>query len=357
MLHYTSLSDPEYDTTIVHSRLDRFFLRFIRDPRDLPFVHLGLKVTFTLVPLAVLLYLPFITGWLWWAVALVYLFINNITYKGPFGLMLHCTTHRPFFKAEYGWMNHYLPWFLAPFFGQSPETYHAHHVGMHHAENNLEADESSTMPYQRDSGKDFMKYYLTFLFTGIYTLGAYFFHRKRNKLLFRVVRGEGLFLLFCGLMCLVDWPATLVAFILPFMAFRLVAMAGNWVQHTFIDAADPGNDYKNSITCINVKFNHKCWNDGYHISHHIHPTMHWTEHPQYFRDHIADYARERAVVFAGLNYLDVFVRLMRKDYADLAAHFVDVGHHYRNDEEVIAFLKSRVEPIPFVKVETAALAA
>ncbi|HEY0977901.1 MAG TPA: hypothetical protein VGE21_10575, partial [Flavobacteriales bacterium] len=73
MLHYTSLSDPEYDTTIVHSRLDRFFLRFIRDPRDLPFVHLGLKVTFTLVPLAVLLYLPFITGWLWWAVALVYL--------------------------------------------------------------------------------------------------------------------------------------------------------------------------------------------------------------------------------------------------------------------------------------------
>jgi fatty acid desaturase len=244
-------------------------------------------------------------------------------------------------------MNGFIPYVIAPFFGQSPETYKAHHVGMHHVENNLEPDESSTMPYQRDSGRDFMRYYLTFLFTGIYTLVAYLFGRRRNKLAWGTIRGEAFFILMCVALCFVNAPATIAVFILPFMAFRLVAMAGNWVQHTFIDPAAPGNEFRNSITCINVKFNHKCWNDGYHISHHIDPTMHWTEHPMYFRNHLAEFGRQKPVVFVDLNYLDIFLLLMKDRYQELADHFVDVGGHYKNDEEVIAFLRARVAPVPF----------
>lgn len=346
VIPFTTQTDPEFVRPARYSALDTFFLGLIRDERDLPFIYKTLEVTFTLIPLGVALYLPFVPTWLWWVMAVVYFYLNNITFKGPFGLMLHCTTHRPFFKRQ--WMNYYLPWVLAPFFGQSPETYHAHHVGMHHAENNLEPDESSTMPYQRDSGKGFLKYFLLFFFTGIYTLAAYFFHRKRNRLFYRVVRGEFLFILFCTAMCFVNWQATLVVFILPFAIFRLVAMAGNWVQHAFVSQEDPGNHFQNSVTCINVKFNHKCWNDGYHISHHIDPTMHWTDHPRYFREHLDDFARERAVVFDGLNYLDIFGLLLRDRYDVLAQHFVNVGNVYKNDEEVIAFLRSRTAPVPFV---------
>ena len=349
MLQFTSQTDPEFIRPSHCSKLDRWFLGLILDERDLPFVYKTLEVTFTLVPLAVLLYLPGLPAWLWWIAAVVYLFINNITYKGPFGLMLHCTTHRPFFKRP--WMNQYLPWVLAPFFGQSPETYHAHHVGMHHAEGNLEPDESSTMPYQRDSVRGFTRYFLVFFFTGIWTLAAYFFRRKRNRLLFRVVRGEFLFILFCVAMSLWNWQATLVVFILPFVIFRLVAMAGNWVQHAFVSVEQPENPYQNSVTCINVKFNHKCWNDGYHISHHIEPTMHWTDHPRFFREHLQEFADQRAVVFDGLNYLDIFGLLMRDRYDLLAQHFVNVGDVYKNDEEVIAFLRSRTAPVPFTQVE------
>ncbi|MBK8583366.1 MAG: fatty acid desaturase [Flavobacteriales bacterium] len=151
----------------------------------------------------------------------------------------------------------------------------------------------------------------------------------------------------CTALCFVNWQATLVVFILPFLAFRLVAMAGNWVQHTFICPEQPGNDYRNSITCINVKFNHKCWNDGYHISHHINPTLHWTEHPKYFREHLAKFAENRSVVFAGLNFLDIFVMLMKDDYEKMASHYVNVGDVFKSDEEVIAHLRSRVVPIPF----------
>ena len=57
--------------------------------------------------------------------------------------------------CNFGWANYYIPWVLGPFFGESPETYFAHHVGMHHAENNLEDDISTTLPYVRDSAVDF----------------------------------------------------------------------------------------------------------------------------------------------------------------------------------------------------------
>jgi len=56
-------------------------------------------------------------------------------------------------------------------------------------------------------------------------------------------------------------------------------MAGNWAQHAFIDAASPDNNYRNSITCINAYYNRVCFNDGYHIAHHLKPTQHWTEMP------------------------------------------------------------------------------
>lgn len=356
MIALSKITDPVFVKPGNYSKLEQFYLRFIKDERDLPFVKLSVQITLTMLPLAVLLYMPFIDGWLWALIAVAYQFLNNFTYKGPFGLMLHCTSHRMLYKKEYGFLNHYLPWVIAPFFGHSPETYYTHHIGMHHAENNLEEDESSTMPFQRDSLRGFGAYFGTFLFTGIYHLCAYFFRKKRKRLLMRSVRGELLFFAFCIAMCFVNAPATIVVFIVPFFLYRLVAMMGNWAQHAFIDVNDPGNAYKNSITCINTKYNVKCWNDGYHISHHIKQTMHYTEHPGYFLKTIDQYIAQKAIVFDGIHFLHVFIWLMRKRYDLLARHFVNIGDTYANDDEVIAFLKSRTrkcEPAATARIAAA----
>lgn len=357
MKQLATITDPVYVKPTEFSAADKFFLKYIRDERDLPFVHLTLKITFTLIPLAALLYMPFIQGWVWWTIALVYAYLNNITYKGPFGLMLHCTSHRAFFKKDYNFLNHYLPWVIAPFFGHSPETYYTHHIGMHHAENNLEDDESSTMPFQRDSIKGFGVYFGIFLFSGVYHLAAYFFRKKRKRLLYRSVRGELLFILFCIGMSLINFMATLWVFIIPFFLYRLVAMMGNWAQHAFIDPSDPGNDYKNSITCINTKYNLKCWNDGYHISHHEKQNMHWTEHPVYFQKTLDNYVKNEAIVFDGIHFLHVFFWLMRRRYDLLAKHFVDLSGRFSNEDEVIRFLKTRTRKIPFDTLRPAVVAS
>ncbi|MET6999839.1 fatty acid desaturase family protein [Chitinophaga defluvii] len=346
MKYISSISDPVFIQPEQVTAADRFFKKFIRDERDLPFVYLTLQITFTLIPLAILLYLPFITGWIWWLLAITYLLLNNFYFKGPFGLMLHCTCHRAFFEKKYEKLNHYLPWVLGPLFGQTPETYYSHHIGMHHPENNLPDDESSTMFYQRDSLRSFGSYLGSFFFAGIYTLCRYFHRKHRRKLLVRALRGEVLFFAMCVALCFVNWPATLVVFILPFVISRVIMMLGNWAQHAFICAQEPDNAYKNSITCINTKYNHKCWNDGYHISHHLKPSMHWTEHPVFFRSTLDEYVANEAIVFDGIHFLHVFAWLMRKRYDLLARHFVNIGNRFQSDEEIIVFLKQRTRRIP-----------
>ena len=259
--------------------------------------------------------------------------------------MLHCTSHRAFFKKEYEFLNHYLPWVLGPLFGQTPETYYSHHIGMHHPENNMPDDESSTMGYQRDSFRGFMHYLTTFFFMGIYHLASYFVRKKRKRLLYRSVRGEILFFVLCIGLCFINWPATLVVFIVPFIISRIIMMMGNWAQHAFVSADEPDNAYKNSITCINTKYNHKCWNDGYHISHHVKPSMHWTEHPGFFKKTIEMYSANDAIVFDGIHFLHVFVYLMRKRYDLLAKNFVSLDSKLQSDDDIIAFLKVRTKRI------------
>lgn len=298
-----------------------------------------------MLPIGIVLYLPFVTGVFWWSAAGAYFILNNFIFKGPFGLMLHCTSHRPFFKKRYSWLNKYLPWVIGPFFGQTPETYASHHLAMHHRENNLENDLSSTMQYQRDSIKSFMLYFTRFFFTVIPSLARYFNERSQLKLRNKVIRGEIIFFSICALLCILNWKATVLVFLIPLLLSRIIMMIGNWAQHSFIDAEDPGNFYKNSITCINTPYNHKCWNDGYHISHHIKPNLHWTLHPEHLQQNIQVYADNKALIFEGIHFLHVWWYLMTKNYNRLARNVVNVNGMFRSDQEVIDVMKNRTRRI------------
>ncbi|CAN5612053.1 hypothetical protein BH11BAC2_BH11BAC2_10510 [soil metagenome] len=339
------LTDPSQPDLNSYSETDRLIARICRDPRDIPFVFLTLKITVFMIPLAILMYLPSITGIAWWLTALAYFVVNNFVFKGPFGLMLHCTSHRVLFSKKYGMLNHYLPWFIGPFFGQTPKTYYSHHIGMHHPENNLPDDISTTMPFRRDSLRGFLAYFTDFFFLVVIRLAAYFKRHDRKKLMLLTISGELFFILLVTGLMFVNWQATVMVFIVPFVLSRVVMMLGNWAQHAFVSGDDPGNAYKNSITCINTKYNHKCWNDGYHISHHVKPSMHWTEHPQHFSENIQEYINHKAIVFDGIHFLHVWVYLMRGRYDLLAKNFVNLGNHFQDDTEVITFLKSRTQKI------------
>ena len=341
----TTLIDPVYTPKERFSRYEKFWLRFINDQRDLPFIHLLTLIHILVIPVAFLLYTPVLQGWYWWLAYIPYFYISQMYFKGRFGLMLHCISHRKLFKKGYTALYNYIIWFVCPFFGHTPETYFVHHMAMHHVENNMPDDASSTLAYQRDSVRGFLKYYLRFLFLGVVDTFMYFFNRKRKKLYMKLTLGEASFYLFCIGMSFVNFKATLFIFIIPFLFARLVMMLGNWTQHSFIDKNDPENNYTSAINCINTSYNKMCWNDGYHTVHHLRPAMHYTEIPGEFLKLKDQMAQQKTLVFDGIHYLHIFIYLMTKRYDKLADNLVNIDNMFSSKEEAIALMKERTKKI------------
>lgn len=336
----TAITDPVYTEPKKFSAYERFWLNYMNDKRDLPFIHLLTAIHILVIPTAIILYTPLLKGWYWWLAYIPYFYVSQMYFKGRFGLMLHCICHRKPFKKAYNWLFDYIIWFVCPFFGHTPETYFAHHMGMHHVENNMLGDASSTLPYQRDSLRGFLKYYLNFLFLGFRDTFMYFFTRKRKKFYMRLTVGEMSFFLFCIGMSFVNFKATLFIFIIPFLFARLVMMLGNWAQHAFVDLENLDD---NTINCINTKYNKVCWNDGYHAIHHIRPALHYTDIPGEFLKNKDELAKQKVLTFDGIHYLHIFVWLMTKRYDKLARNVVNVNNMFSSEEEVIALMKARTK--------------
>jgi fatty acid desaturase len=323
-------------------RLRHAVVRLVNDPRDLPLVRLMLSASL-IIPAALYLYWPGRFSW-WLAPAYwlvwAFVFLDRVT------LMLHCTSHRPLFRPRVGWLNAYVPWILGPFYGQTPNTYFAHHIAMHHVEDNLAEDLSSTMPYRRERFLDWLRYFARFFFLTIVLLPAYLYRKGRPRLAWRAAAGEvGFWVVVAGL---ASWnlEATIAVFVVPVVAVRALMMAGNWGQHAFIDPRDPANDYRNSITCINCRYNARCFNDGYHIVHHLRPGQHWTELPAEFETRREVYGQQDAVVFEGIDFFTVWLYLMLHRWDALARAFVRLpGAPARSAEQVLALLKERLQPI------------
>ncbi len=333
-------SDPHDAGPPARNAVERWFARRLRDERDLKFVRVSLLLNLTVVPISLSF---FFWDYPWW-LPLLWVPVLFAKAVGRYSLMLHAVSHRPVFSRNHRWLEYWVPWLLGPFFGHTPTSFYVHHMGMHHPENNLFTDQSTTLPYQRDRFTHFLHYWVRFFFFGYTHLLRYLRLRKRKKLLRTFYRGETAYVLTMVALLALNWRGALVAFILPLLVLRVLMMTGNWAQHAFVDVDDPNNCYRNSTNLINVRYNHNCYNDGYHIVHHIKPAMHWTEMPGWYEDNIEQFGAEDAVVFDGLgNNQVVWWCLMRQDWDRLARHLVDLpGQATRSHEEKIAWLQDRV---------------
>lgn len=327
------------------SRWARYWAKKLNDPRDVIFVNLGLGMLLSMWSAAGVLFYWGEFSW-WWIVAYAALLM---TWVDRFTLMLHCTSHRPLFNQKHRALNDiFVPWLLSPVFGQTPNSYFVHHMGMHHREGNLFGDLSTTMPFRRDRWIDFLKYWGRFMTIGIVDLYRYHARGGRKKMARKLVTGE---LVFWGgsalLAAFVSLQATLIVFVIPVVVLRTMMMAGNWGQHAFVDPEDPKSDYKSSITCLNTRYNRRCFNDGYHIVHHLKPSLHYTEMPSELEKNQRVYGENDAIVFDGLDFHQVFWLLMTGQKRALARHFVHLaGAPVRSEPEILELFERRLRPFP-----------
>jgi Fatty acid desaturase len=336
------ITDPTAVPTYGDGPISRWCKGALYDPRDEVFVRLTLKVT-TIMALAMVGLLRFFH----WGLVPVYFAVWG-WYVPQVILMLHCTMHRPFIRKP-KWLDRAHPYVMSFFFG-IPTGYAEHHMGMHHMEDNMPEDLSSTIRYQRDSFLHFLAYWARFFFGVLVELTIYLKRHRRNAMARRALVGELChWALIAGSLLVLGWRFGLVVFAAPYFTVRFMMMVGNWGQHAFINTARKNDGVSNAITCINSGYNHRAFNDGYHIGHHLKANRHWTELPEDFRANWEMYVREGAIVFQGIDFFLVSVLLWTGQWGMLARRFVRLDGKERSDADVIAMLKSRVQP---VQVET-----
>jgi len=167
---------------------------------------------------------------------------------------------------------------------------------MHHVTGNGPDDLSSTLAYERDNFPHWLHYFFRFFFLAFFELGVFFVKRKQYAFALRAWIGEASWVIATIYFFKYNWVAATCLMILPFLVARFGMMSGNWAQHAFIDPADPMDDYKSAITCINTIYNRRCFNDGYHISHHLNPRRHWMDHPQHLLTNERTFFTQKAIV-------------------------------------------------------------
>ncbi len=346
-----TLTDPQVAPTYADSAFQRWAVQSIYDPRDVVFLRLVGLVFAVMIPIWVIAF----TAFTWW---LIPVYACAMAYFSPrVTLMLHCIMHRPLFR-RYRWFNQAILYSMSFFFG-IPTGYAEHHIGMHHVENNTGEDLSATTKYQRDSFWHFTRYFTRFFFLSVIEVPLYLHRHPRGPMMARALISNFVHWGLIALFWQFNWQATVVVMMLPYFVSHFAMISGNWGQHAFVDQNEPGNSYKNSITCINAGYNKTSFNDGYHIGHHVKANRHWTELPKDFLDSLPKYIEQECIVFEGLDFFMVSALLWMGRYDVLARRFVRLDGKERSDADVIAFLKSRTRPLPTVtaSLPTSAAAA
>jgi fatty acid desaturase len=338
-----TITDPQSIPAYPDGLISRWCRKALYEPGDEVFVRLTLRAIATQLTAMVVLWatlrytqipaifpaLAYLALWGWGA--------------PPIILMLHCTMHRRFIRSP-KWLDKAHPFVMPIFFGM-PMGFREHHIGMHHVEDNMSEDLSSTLQYRRDSFLHFLHYFGKFFFFVGFELPLYLRRKRRFALARRAIFGElAQWSLIALAFTLFDWRFALTAFLLPLILCRVSMMAGNWGQHAFINTDLANGGLSNAITCINTTYNKRCFNDGYHIGHHVKAQRHWAELPGDFLANKEQYAREGAIVFEGIDFFMVSVLLWTKRWNVLAKRFVRIDRQL-SDAEVIALLQSRVQPV------------
>jgi len=266
-------------------------------------------------------------------------------YIQRFILMLHYSQHRKLFEKSSPW-NNVIPYLLTPFFGVPSGLYFAHHIIMHHQENNMDGwDASSTEQYQRNHFSSFLRYWTRWVIGVWFQLPFYLFRRKQWRLM-----NQYFYCLLGWLMVLttlyrLNPTATVWVFIVPVFITQFLLAFGNYSQHIFVDPDRPRDNYTLAYNCINNLDNQYSFNDGYHITHHLNARLHWSLMPQRFLDNIEAYKKGDALVFEGISFFEVGILVFTGHLKKLASYYVQLNDKKRTEDEIIALFERRFTPI------------
>ena len=264
-----------------------------------------------------------------------------------FILGLHYSAHKCIWKAPYKWVDSWVSWVLCPLLGIPSNCYYAHHIIMHHKEDNaIWYDASSTMPYRRDSYLHMLAYCMRYLLGIWVELPLVMLLRKRWGALASLCGGLGTWftVLYFGAQLLPR--TTLYCWFLPWLVISFALMRGNSIQHVFVSPDDPEDDFRLAYDLVNTKANNYMFNDGFHIEHHLSPVTHWHDLPAKFLSYLPRHRDHDSLIFDGIDGDVVSSCVCGGRLEELADHYIHIGQKSgESKEKLVAEMKRRLAPI------------
>lgn len=199
-------------------------------------------------------------------------------------IVAHNHMHRPLFRSH-GW-NAIFQLFLMFGSGQPPTGIITAHNERHHGHPDSEFDFVRTsLVRSRWNAVNL----LAFPFLSVSAMirekpdDLKRWKTARPRLYRQALRERSVFYGVMVLLLVVDWRATLLFLVLPWIAAQFMLVGVNLLQHQDCDTA---SEYDHSRNVTGALANWLLLNNGYHTAHHLRPSLHWSLLPEFHRRHV-----------------------------------------------------------------------
>lgn len=239
----------------------------------------ALSVTVVAAALALQLTAYFM-AWPWWTVLPILLAVRQLH------LVEHNHAHLKIFRQTA--LNELLGWMCFVSNGCPLECYELHHVHNHHR--NLQRfdgeklDWSSTFGFagtrypDRPVGRVY--YCLTFAPLAFLHCMIELIRRPGDAVFRRFVRSSLVCLSVCGVLAYMRPWQFFVFFLVPWLVVYVGMASNNYDHHQDCKLTNP---YDSANVDLRFPYRLFGFNIGYHVEHHIKPTLHWSLLPRYHR--------------------------------------------------------------------------
>ncbi|MCB1503917.1 MAG: fatty acid desaturase [Hyphomicrobiaceae bacterium] len=332
--------------------LERWFAKHLHHPIDAIFTRIWVANSVALIPLTVLLILPWtinyyvITGY---ALAL-------LLSQFPSELIDHTHVHTRVFQPRLGAserikslmkvLQFYYDYVLTLLVARVPHYYRVQHLYIHHVEGNGPADSQTTEPYDRASFTDFSRH--AFI-QGVHLVFGwpvyrYLAGRGKKRPMRMLVQGLAIWWTILIALAWFNPIAAVIVFITRFIGGNVQSLVAFW-QHGLVDPEESHEAHGSTVDFFGPE--HGNLGNDYHVEHHIQPGRHWSAYYDVFSKQSAIDGAHNAVVFQKEMFgpLAMVAALWRRDYQAVARYAHLRGVDPNDKAELARIVEERTRPI------------
>jgi hypothetical protein len=328
-LLYTEIPDTfeGLRASIASRKIDRWFASVLPNSIDAIFVRIWLASTIGIIPVGIVLVLPWTVNYL----AIIGYCGVLLLIQFPLEITDHTNIHNrifnpkpdalPYVRRIFDACRINFDYVLTLLAARVPDHYRVQHVYIHHVEDNGPDDTQTTMPYDRTSFLDFSRHAFwqgLDLVTG-YAIVPYLRKKNKTRQLREFLRGLAIWYAFIIVVTLFNPVASGLIVLSRFLGGNILSFIA-FYQHGLVVASDVYDVRGNTVDYHFTE--HGNLGDDFHVEHHLKPARHWSKFRETFDQEAHQPGGHGAVILSKEMFtpLAFIGALWNRDYVTVARY-------------------------------------